>query len=86
LHRASARDGVDWSNQNIASAVLGLPAKSCIIDGELIATGVHGESDFLALLHGRHVPTCVYAFDLLEIQGRDLLNRSCSGARGCKRC
>jgi hypothetical protein len=27
---------------------------------------------FLALLHGRHVPTCVYCFDLLELNGRDL--------------
>jgi bifunctional non-homologous end joining protein LigD len=49
-----------------------LPAKSAIIDGELIAAGAHGQPDFLALLHGRHVPTCVYAFDLLELQGRDL--------------
>jgi bifunctional non-homologous end joining protein LigD len=24
------------------------------------------------LLHGRHVPTCVYCFDLLELNGRDL--------------
>jgi hypothetical protein len=23
---------------------------------------------FLALLHGRHVPVCVYAFDLLELE------------------
>jgi bifunctional non-homologous end joining protein LigD len=23
-------------------------------------------------VYGRHVPTCVYAFDLLELQGRDL--------------
>jgi ATP-dependent DNA ligase len=32
----------------------------------------HGEPDFLALLHGRHVSTCVYCFDLLELNGRDL--------------
>ena len=31
-----------------------------------------GQPDFLALLHRRHVPVCVYAFDLLELQGRDL--------------
>jgi bifunctional non-homologous end joining protein LigD len=40
--------------------------------GELIAAGKHGEPDFLALLHGRHVPTCVYCFDLLELNGRNL--------------
>src|SRR6516165_4554942 len=28
----------------------GLPTKSCIIDGELIAAGRHGQPDFLALL------------------------------------
>jgi bifunctional non-homologous end joining protein LigD len=38
----------------------------------MIAAGRHGQPDFLALLHGRHVPTCVCAFDLLELQGRDL--------------
>jgi len=48
------------------------PTKSCVIDGELIAAGKHGEPNFLALLHGRHVPTCVYCFDLLELNGRDL--------------
>jgi bifunctional non-homologous end joining protein LigD len=37
-----------------------------------IAAGAGGEPDFLALLHGRHVPVCVYAFDLLELRGRDL--------------
>jgi len=46
--------------------------RACIIDGELIAAGRHGQPDFLALLHGRHVPTCVYCFDLLELNGRDL--------------
>jgi ATP-dependent DNA ligase len=46
--------------------------KSCIIDGELIAAVRHGQPDLLALLHGRHVPTCTYAFDSLELQGRDL--------------
>jgi bifunctional non-homologous end joining protein LigD len=56
----------------IAAAVITLPVRSCIIDGELIAAGKHGEPDFLALLHGRHVPVCVYAFDLLELDGRDL--------------
>jgi bifunctional non-homologous end joining protein LigD len=53
-------------------AILDLPTRSCIVDGELIAAGADGEPDFLALLHGRHVPVCVYAFDLLELRGRDL--------------
>jgi bifunctional non-homologous end joining protein LigD len=57
---------------SIAAAVLGLPARSCIIDGELIAAGAHGHPDFLVLLHGRPVHVCVYCFDLMELQGRDL--------------
>ena len=69
-----SKNGADFTRRYpaIAAATLGLPTKSCIIDGELIASDVHGRPDFLALLHGRHVPVCVYAFDLLMLQGRDL--------------
>jgi bifunctional non-homologous end joining protein LigD len=49
----------------------GCQTKSCVIDGELIGTGRHGEPDFLALLHGRHAWACIYCFDLLELNGRD---------------
>jgi bifunctional non-homologous end joining protein LigD len=80
LHKAGVSSTIYGRNDDdlsrrfprISAAVLGLPAKSCIIDDELIAAGVHGEPDFLALLHGRHVPVCVYCFDLMELQGRDL--------------
>ena len=80
LHKAWAgatifrRNGADFSRRfpDISAAIIGLPTRSCVIDGELIAAGRHGEPDFLALLHGRHVPTCVYCFDLLELNGRDL--------------
>jgi bifunctional non-homologous end joining protein LigD len=69
-----SRNGADFSRRfpDIAAAVVGLPTRSCVLDGELIAAGRHGQPDFLALLHGRHVPTCVYCFDLLELNGRDL--------------
>jgi ATP-dependent DNA ligase len=56
----------------ISAAIITLPVRSCVIDGELIAAGAEGQPDFMALLHGRHVPVCVYAFDLMEIEGRDL--------------
>jgi bifunctional non-homologous end joining protein LigD len=80
LHKAGlsstiyGRNGGDLTRRfpRIAAAVLGLPARSCIIDGELIAAGVHGQPDFLALLHGRRAATCVYCFDVLELNGRDL--------------
>ena len=75
LHKAGlssaifGKNGGDFTRRfpAVAAAVLGLPAKSCVIDGELIAAGRHGQPDFLALLHGRHAPTCVYCFDLLEL-------------------
>jgi bifunctional non-homologous end joining protein LigD len=65
-HKTGASSAIHGRNRGdstrrfprIAAAVLGLPAKSCIIDGELIATGVHGQLDFLALLHERHTSTC----------------------------
>jgi ATP-dependent DNA ligase len=52
-----------------------------------ITAGAHGEPDFLALLHVRHVPVRVYCFDLMELQGRDLRDQPlCNGAGGFKRC
>ena len=55
--------------------MLALPARSCVIDGELIAADAQGRPDFRALLFAvRHAPLCVYAFDLMEIQGRDIRN------------
>jgi ATP-dependent DNA ligase len=56
----------------IAGAVITLPVRSCVMDGELIAAGAEGQPDFLALLHGLHVPVCVYAFDLLELRANIL--------------
>jgi bifunctional non-homologous end joining protein LigD len=80
LHKAGrtatifGRNGGDLTRRfpTIATAILALPVRSCILDGELIAAGAHGEPDFLALLHGRREPVCVYAFDIIELQGRDL--------------
>jgi hypothetical protein len=74
LHKAAGgtattfgKNGGDLTRRfpTIATAVLALPVRSCVIDGEPIAAGEHDQPDFLALLHGRRVPVCVYAFDLL---------------------
>jgi len=80
LHKADrtariyGKNGGDLSRRfpTIATAVQALPTRSCIIDGELIAAGARGQPDFLALLHGRRAPVCVYAFDLMELEGRNL--------------
>jgi bifunctional non-homologous end joining protein LigD len=34
------------------------------------------------LLHGRHAPTCIYAVDLLELNGRDLREQPLVQQRG----
>jgi bifunctional non-homologous end joining protein LigD len=69
-----SRNGSDFTRRfpAIAAAVLGLAARSCIIDGELIVPDATGEPDFTALLHGRTQGACVYCFDLMELQGRDI--------------
>jgi len=68
-----SKNGADFTRRfpTIAAAILALPTKTCIIDGELIAAGGGGEPNFVALLRGK-APVCVYAFDLLELQGWDL--------------
>jgi len=74
LHKAGqtvaifGRNGGDFTRRfpTITAALQALPVRSCIIDGELIAGDAHGRPDFLALLHARHVPVCVYAFDILD--------------------
>jgi ATP-dependent DNA ligase len=95
LHKGGAstaiysRNGGDLSRRfpRIAAAVLGRPAKSCIIDDELIAAGVHGEPIFSHCCTDGHVPTCVYAFDLLELQGRrSSWSSTRVTARGFERC
>jgi bifunctional non-homologous end joining protein LigD len=80
LHKAGlaaalfGKNGGDLTTRfpTIAAAVITLPVRSCIIDGELIAAGAEGQPDFRALLHGRHVPVCVYTFDIMELDGCDL--------------
>jgi bifunctional non-homologous end joining protein LigD len=69
-----SKNGADFTRRfpGVAAAVRALPVRSCVLDGELIAAGANGQPDFLALLHARRVPVCVYAFDLMELQGRDL--------------
>jgi ATP dependent DNA ligase domain len=69
-----SKNGADFTGRfpAIAAAVLALPVSSCIIDGELVAPGASGESDFRALLHGRTRGACVYAFDLLTWRDLDI--------------
>jgi bifunctional non-homologous end joining protein LigD len=71
-----SKNGADFTNRfpRIAAAAAGLPIKSCIIDGEVVACDAAGAPDFRALHGGNYAQTdlCVWAFDLLEIDGQDI--------------
>ncbi len=74
--RLYTRSGKDWTDQfgRVAAEVLGLPAEAALLDGEVCALDENGRSDF-ALLRERLSTggDLVYiAFDLLELDGRDL--------------
>jgi bifunctional non-homologous end joining protein LigD len=72
-----SRNGADFTRRfpAIAAAVLALPTRSCVIDGELVAPGASGEPDFRALLYGRTRGACAYAFDLLLWRDHDMRDR-----------
>jgi bifunctional non-homologous end joining protein LigD len=73
--RLFTRNGIDWSGRFplIVHAAGALRARSCLIDGEAIAYDGDGLASFELLRgrrHDRQVALC--AFDLLELDGRDL--------------
>jgi bifunctional non-homologous end joining protein LigD len=72
------RRGLDWTAKfpTIAEAVEGLPARSALIDGELVVTADDGISSFSLLQEdlkqGRHDRMAYYVFDLMHLDGVDL--------------
>jgi bifunctional non-homologous end joining protein LigD len=73
--RLISRRGLDWGARfgTIVTAVEALGVRSCIIDGEAIVCDGDGLADFHLLRYRRGdgaVHLC--AFDLIEIDGRDL--------------
>jgi bifunctional non-homologous end joining protein LigD len=73
--RLWSRNGRDWSRQftAIAEAVAALPARELVIDGEACAHCPEGLPDFHSL-RGEEggANACLFAFDLLWHDGRDL--------------
>src|SRR6266511_1170973 len=61
----------------IVEAVKDLPARECVIDGEVVALDEEGRSSFQLLqareMEGRKSPVYFYAFDLLQLDGKSLL-------------
>jgi bifunctional non-homologous end joining protein LigD len=62
----------------IVEAVTNLPARECVIDGEVVALDEEGRSSFQLLqareMEGRKSPVYFYAFDLLQLDGKSLLS------------
>ena len=62
----------------IVEATKALPARECVIDGEVVALDDEGRSSFQLLqareMEGRKSPVYFYAFDLLQLDGKSLLS------------
>src|SRR5213593_2821263 len=60
----------------IVEAIKNLAARECVIDGEVVALDDEGRSSFQLLqalkMEGRKSPVYFYAFDILQLNGRDL--------------
>jgi bifunctional non-homologous end joining protein LigD len=61
----------------IIEAIKNLPARECVIDGEVVALDEEGRSSFQLLqaheMEGRKAPIYFYAFDLLQLDGKSLI-------------
>jgi bifunctional non-homologous end joining protein LigD len=61
----------------IVEAIKNLPARECVIDGEVVALDEKGRSSFQLLqareMEGRKSPIYFYAFDLLQLDGKSLI-------------
>jgi len=67
----------------VASAVSALPARSCLIDGEAIVCDENGLAVFeLIRGHGSKTSAVLCAFDLLELDGKDLRRRPIEERKG----
>jgi bifunctional non-homologous end joining protein LigD len=62
---------------DIVEAIKNLPARECVIDGEVVALDDTGRSSFQLLqaheMEGRKSPIYFYAFDLLQLDGKSLI-------------
>jgi bifunctional non-homologous end joining protein LigD len=70
-------NNLDKRFPEIAAAVRDLPTKECVIDGEAVALDDEGRSSFQLLqaleMEGRKAPLAFYVFDLLQLNGKNML-------------
>ncbi len=73
-----SRNRKDYSERfsELAKAVAELSVKTAVLDGEVVALDEKGRSSFqllqAPLLEGAKIPLYFYAFDLLQLEGKDL--------------
>jgi bifunctional non-homologous end joining protein LigD len=78
--RIYSRGGHDWSERlpTITAALQTLPVRSVVLDGEGVICGADGKSEFdrmRACFSRQGAPQAfLHAFDVLELDGRDLRN------------
>src|SRR5262249_19086328 len=76
--RLLTRKGLDWTEKfpNVAAAVAALPARTALIDGEVVVEDENGISSFsalqAALKAGERERFVYHVFDLLHLDGHDL--------------
>lgn len=76
--RLITRNGKDWTHRfpELAAALAKLPVKQAVLDGEVVALTADGISSFRelqeALSHGDTADLIYQAFDLLQLDHRDL--------------
>jgi len=62
----------------IAEAIKELPVRECVVDGEAVALDEEGRSSFQLLqaleMEGRKAPLRFYVFDLVQLNGKSLLD------------
>jgi bifunctional non-homologous end joining protein LigD len=83
--RLITRNGSDFTGHFplIAIALKSLPVQSCMIDGEAIVSDENGLAVFeLIRGHGGKTSAVLCAFDLLELDGRDLRRRPIEERKG----
>ena len=76
---AYTRYGNDWSERfrTIVEAGAALPARTAVLDGEVVVLGAGGRSDFAKLQNAMREAARLdfYAFDLLAVDGEELAGR-----------
>ena len=79
-----SRGGTEWSDRypEITVAVRKLPTRAVILDAELTACRDDGWTSFSALLRGRHEHLCIWVFDILSQNGKDLRELPLASRRG----